>query len=70
MATITLPKAQYDLLKKRASLYENMLRSLPERKWAIEDYSSARIREFMQSDKLDQKTAKRIKKLLRSSKPR
>jgi len=64
MPLITLPKSKYDLIKKRASLYEAILSALPERRWGIEDYSDARIREFLRENKLDKKTRARIKKIL------
>jgi len=64
MSTITLPKAEFDILKKRAFLYEAILRFLPERKWGIENYTSKRIREFMRQDRIDRKTYPRVKKLL------
>lgn len=64
MSLITLPKSKYDLLQKRASLYEAILRALPERKWGIEEYSDARIREFLREDRLDKKATARIKKIL------
>lgn len=64
MNTITLPKAKFDILQKRASLYEAILRFLPERKWGIEEYSPKRIREFMSEDKIDRKTRSRVKKIL------
>lgn len=64
MATVTISKTQFDILKKRASLYEAILKALPERKWGIEEYSPARIREFIRQDRLNQKTRARLKKIL------
>ena len=64
MVTVTLPKTKYDILKKRASLYEAMLRFLPERKWGIEEYSPKRIQEFLREDRLDKATRVRLKKAL------
>lgn len=66
METITLPKTKYDILRKRASLYERFVRVLPKRKWGVENYTPERIREFMTQDKLDRKTAARVKKLVNS----
>ncbi|GEM_PF-2232399 len=66
MATITLPKAEYDIMEKRASLYERILRFLPERKWGIEEYSERRIKEFIDEDALTKATRAKIKTLLSS----
>ncbi len=68
MTSITLPKTQYDILKRRAVLYEKILRSLPERKWGIEEYTSERVREFMREDKIGAVVRTRAKKML--SKPK
>ena len=65
MTVVTLPKSKFDIIKKKASLYEAILKFVPEWKWGIEEYSSKRIREFMRGDRLDKKTQARIKKLLR-----
>lgn len=67
MDTVTLAKTKYDLLKRRASLHETVLRALPRKKWGIEMYTAQRIREFAKRDELDQKTAARVKKILRAS---
>lgn len=64
MSVITLSKSEFDVLQKKASLYEAILRFVPERKWGIEEYSSKRIQEFMRNDRLDKKTKARVKKLL------
>ena len=64
MTVVTLSKAKYDVLEKRARLYEAFLRRLPERKWGVEKYSSQRIREFLASDRLDKKASSSLKKLL------
>lgn len=63
-ANVTLPKTQYEILKKRASLYSEMLRFIPELRWGIEEYSEERIREFMRADHLDRATSARFKKLI------
>lgn len=62
-STITLPKTQYNILKKRASLYTEMLRFVPELRWGIEEYSEDWIREFMKSDQIDRVTRARLKRL-------
>lgn len=66
METITLPKTKYESLKKRASLYEEIFRYLPERIFGTEIYSRKRVKEFSQEDKLDRKTRNRLQKLLKS----
>lgn len=66
MTTITVPKSKFEILKKRASLYETILRTLPERKWGIEEYPEKRIKELMQEDRLNKKVRARIQKLLSS----
>lgn len=66
MNTITISKSKFDILMKRASLYEAILRFIPERKWGIEEYSSKRIKEFMRQDRIDRKTRTRIHKFLAS----
>lgn len=65
METVTLPKTKYEILKKQASLYEEIFRYLPERVLGTEIYSEKRIKEFLKEDKLDKKTRNRLQKLLR-----
>ena len=64
MTTITLPRPRYEILKRRAQLYQAVLRTLPELRWGIEEYTPERIKEFMRQDKLDKKTLARVKELL------
>lgn len=63
MNTVTIPKSKFEMLEKRASLYETILRQLPEYRWGIEKYSQKRIQGFMGKDRLDQKTRARLKKI-------
>ena len=63
-STVTLPKTQYEIIKKRASLYTEMLRFVPELRWGIEEYSEDRIREFMKADQIDRATRAPLKRLL------
>ena len=63
-ATITLPKTQYEILKKRASLYEEMLRFVPELRWGIEEYSDKSVVELMGADRLKLGVRTKLKKLL------
>jgi len=66
METITLSKTKYEILKKQASLYEEIFRYLPEKIFGIETYSKKRIKEFLREDKLDKKTRSRLQELLKS----
>ncbi|MBI3335279.1 MAG: hypothetical protein HY001_02165 [Candidatus Portnoybacteria bacterium] len=66
MTTMTLPKTKYEMLKQRAALYQQALRTLPELKWGIEEYSFKRVKEFMRQDRIDKKTQGQLKKLLAS----
>jgi len=66
METVTLPKTKYEILKKRASLYEKIFRYLPEKIFGIESYSKKRIKEFLKEDKLNRKTKISLEKLLKS----
>ena len=66
MKTVTLPKTKYEILKKQASLYEEIFRYLPERIFGTEMYSKKRIKEFLREDKLDKKTKSRLEKILKS----
>ena len=64
MATITVLKTKYEILEKRASLYEKILCSLKERRFGVEEYSQKRLKEFMSQDKINKNTQSRLKKLL------
>jgi hypothetical protein len=66
METITLPKTKYEILKKQASLYEEIFRYLPEKIFGVETYSKKRIKEFLKEDKLNRKIRSRLEKLLKS----
>ena len=66
MKTVTLPKTKYEILKKQASLYEEIFRYLPERIFGTEMYSKKRIKEFLREDKLGKKTKSRLEKILKS----
>jgi len=65
MNTVTLPKSEYNLLKKRASLYEAVLKNLPEGKWGVKEYNEEQIKEFMKVDRISAKTQSRLKQLLK-----
>jgi hypothetical protein len=66
MQTVTLPKTKYEVLKKQASLYEEIFRFLPERIFGMEIYSWKRLQEFRKEDRLDKKTKIRLDKILKS----
>jgi len=66
MKTVTLPKTKYEILRKRASLYEEIFRFLPEKIFGMETYSKKSIKEFLKEDKMDRKTRNRLQKLLKS----
>lgn len=66
MNTITLPKTKYNILRKQASLYEEIFRYLPERIFGTEIYSQKRVKEFLKEDKIDKKTKDRLEKLLKN----
>ena len=59
-----MPKKEYETLKRKASLYEQVFRRIPERTFGIERYSPKRIREFMTADRIRKDAAKRLKKVL------
>ncbi|MBU3942892.1 hypothetical protein KKA24_02820 [Patescibacteria group bacterium] len=66
MTTITLPKNEYEELRKKASLCERIFRFIPEGILKTEDYSKERISEFLKEDKIDKKAESRLKNLLKS----
>lgn len=66
MGTITLPKTEYEALRKKASLYEEIFRFLPKRDFGIESYSKKRIQGFLKEDKIDKKTKERLRNLLKT----
>lgn len=67
MKTITLPKTEYEMLRKKASLYEQVFQSASRQNLGLEEYSDKRIQGFMKEDRLDRKTREKVEKLLRSS---
>jgi len=66
MQNITLPKIEYETLRKKAFLYEKVFKFVPERIFGVESYSEDRIKEFLKEDKVDKKTVKCLEKLLSS----
>ena len=66
MNTVTLPKTEYESLKKKASLYEKVFRFISRQNFGIESYSDKQVREFMKEDRLDVKTREKLEKLLKS----
>ncbi len=66
METITLPKTKYEIIEKKASLYEKIFRFLPKRFFGIESYSDEQISQFLKEDKIDKEMKNRLNKLLKS----
>ncbi|OGI91888.1 hypothetical protein A3A09_00425 [Candidatus Nomurabacteria bacterium RIFCSPLOWO2_01_FULL_42_20] len=66
MSTIILPKIKYEVLEKKANLYDRFFKRIARSFFETEDYSAARIREFMKEDKLSKKTSAKIRKILSS----
>jgi len=66
MSTITLPKTEYEILRRKASLYEQIFSFMPKRFLETEDYSRERIKEFLEQDKINKETKRRLKSLLKS----
>ena len=66
MKSITLPKTEYETLRKKAFLYEEVFKFVPERIFGVESYSKDRMKEFLKEDKLDKKTVISLEKLLGS----
>ena len=60
MTVVTVPKKEYEDLRQKASLYEVLLRSAPDKVFGIEMYSKARLREFLKEDRVDRKTREKI----------
>ena len=67
MATVTISKTELETLKKKASLYEILIKNIPQKEWGIEVYSPKRIKELMREDRVAPKVRVRIKKLLSRS---
>lgn len=64
MATVTISKVELNALKRKALLYEAVMRAVPKKRWGVERYTAKRIAEFMQADQVDAKTRTRLKALL------
>ena len=65
MQTINLTRKEYENLKKKASIYDRLLRFSPETLFEIENYSDARVQEFLKEDKVDSSILSVVKKFLR-----
>ena len=65
MNTVTITKKEYETLRAESDLYQMLIRKVPVKKWGIEIYAPDRIREFAREDKINQKTAVRIRKVLK-----
>ena len=67
MNTVTLPRTEYEDLKKKASLYGKVFRFISRQNFGVEMYADGRVKEFMKEDRVDQKTRAKLEKLLRPS---
>ena len=65
MTTITLPKTKYEILEKKAALYEKFFKKIAEMVFETEDYSPKRIQKFLREDKITKKTKQKIEKILK-----
>ncbi|TAL61046.1 MAG: hypothetical protein EPN85_05850 [Bacteroidetes bacterium] len=65
MQTIKLTIKEYENLKKKASIYDRVLRFSPETLFEIENYSDSRVQELLKQDKVDSSILATVKKLLR-----
>jgi len=64
MNTITLPRIKYNVLEKKATLYDRFLKRMSNTFFEVENYSPTRISEFLSQDKISSKTLKRVSKIL------
>lgn len=67
MQLIKLPKKQYETLRRKASVYDRVLRFSPELLFEIENYSDDRVRQFLTEDKVDSVVLASVKKLLKNA---
>ena len=65
MDVITLSKTKYEILEKKAALYEKFFKKMAKMIFEIEDYSPKRIQEFLKEDKVDKITKQKIEKILK-----
>lgn len=65
MATITLPKTEYEILERKAELYSQLLEK-EEKSFPVEIYSLQRIREFLKGDNLSIKDKNKVKRILKN----
>ena len=66
MAVITLSKTKYEILEKKAALYEKFFKKIAEMIFETEDYSPKRIQGFLKEDKISKITKQKIEKILKS----
>ena len=64
MNTITLPRIKYNVLEKKATLYDRFFKRMSNTFFEVENYSPTRISEFLSQDKISSKTLKRVSKIL------
>lgn len=66
MSTITIPKTKYEILEKKATLYERFFKKSPEAVFDVEEYSPKRIKEFLKEDKISKESRKKVERILKS----
>lgn len=66
MNVVTLPKTKYEILEKKAALYEKFFKKIAEMVFEIEYYSPKRMQKFLKEDKISKATRQKIEKVLKS----
>lgn len=66
MNVITLSKTKYEILEKKAALYEKFFKKIAKIVFETEDYSSKRIQEFLKEDRISKTTKQKIEKIFKS----
>lgn len=66
MTVVTLSKTKYEILEKKAALYEKFFKKIAEMIFEIEEYSPKKIQEFLREDRVSKTTKQKIEKILKS----
>ena len=64
MATITIPKNQYEILEKKAKLYNILMQDIEEF-FPVELYTPSRLRDFLRLDKISTRAQRKAEKFLK-----
>ena len=67
MTTVTISKKDYLILEKRAALYSRILKSVEKEAFPTENYSLARMKEFLREDKLSSRLRAKANRILKSA---